>query len=523
MVVRIFFLLLSVVLNHASSGTQSFTRGSPDTRPLSILLVVPPFAGHVTPFLALGEELVQRGHNVTLVTAPSDLVLKGVEKFKLNLWSIGDGTISAKELTKRMQEASGKNTANNNLRMIVEVSVDFQRQVLTTIDNSAITSYDVMVGDGAFATFALCFSRKWRIPTIILWPSLSFHPLDLHAWPFPSLLTGYTDNLSFYQRLVNTISSQFSAFLVKYMFPDIFTFTEGLCNEVNTSFHQIIHSSDYLPQIFMTSIGFEFPRVLLPLTDYVGPIISRSQPKLPEDIEEWLDQKDPRSVVYVSMGSTAVLAKEKAEAIINGATQANFSVVWSLRKDNQDILELMNFDPDSVLIASWVPQVSILQHPSIHSAVMHGGLGGIQEALSCGIPIIVIPFAADQVDNAARVQYYQYGERISPEELTTPLVIQKLKLVDSDPYRKSLAKIQRVYKNDGGASRTADLIEFYSEVGYEHLVPAYAKYNWNWVEYYNLDVYSLQLLVVILASYCVCRLIRSCCSAILSKSKKKEE
>lgn len=521
--VRIFFLLLSVVLSDAYSGTTTCTGGSPDTRPLSILLVVPPYAGHVTPFLAVGEELVRRGHNVTLVTAASDLVLKGVEKFKFNLWSISDEIISAKELTQRMEEASGKNTASNNLRMLVEVSVHFQRSVLTTIDNSAITSFDIMVGDGAFATFALCFSRKWRMPTIILWPSLSFHPLDIHAWPFPSLLTGYTDNLSFYQRVVTTISSQFSVFLIKYRFHGIFTFTEGICNEANTSFHQVLHSSDYLPQIFMTSFGFEFPRVLLPLTEYVGPIISLSQPKLPEYIEEWLDQKGTKSVVYVSMGSTAVITKDKAEAIINGATQANFSVVWSLRKDNQGILELMNFDTESVLIASWVPQVSILQHPSIHSAVMHGGLGGIQEALSCGIPIIVIPFVADQTDNAVRVQYYQYGDRILPEELTTPLVIQKLKLIGSELYRKSLAKIQRIYKKDGGASRTADLLEFYSEIGYEHLVPAYAKYNWNWVEFYNIDVYSLQLLAVIVVSYCVCRLICSCCSAILSNSKKKED
>ena len=95
--------------------------------------------------------------------------------------------------------------------------------------------------------------------------------------------------------------------------------------------------------------------------------------------------------------------------IVNGAiyTQANFSVVWSLRKTNQHILEHMTFDLDNVLISDWLPQVTILRHPSIHSAVLHGGLGGIQEALSSGVPIVAVPFLFDQLENGVRVKVLQ--------------------------------------------------------------------------------------------------------------------
>lgn len=99
MVRILFFLLLSstaIQINYAYDGsrpvTDSLTRSN---RPLSVLLVAPSYAGHVTPFLDLGEELVGRGHNVTLVTGPSDLILMGVEKSKFNLWSIGDETVNA--------------------------------------------------------------------------------------------------------------------------------------------------------------------------------------------------------------------------------------------------------------------------------------------------------------------------------------------------------------------------------------------------------------------------------------------
>ena len=62
-------------------------------------------------------------------------------------------------------------------------------------------------------------------------------------------------------------------------------------------------------------------------------------------------------MVYVSMGSMVIITSEQAQMLISGATQAKLSVVWSLRKSNQHILQHMTYDPDSVLIAEWAPQV----------------------------------------------------------------------------------------------------------------------------------------------------------------------
>ena len=59
-------------------------------------------------------------------------------------------------------------------------------------------------------------------------------------------------------------------------------------------------------------------------------------------------------------------------------------------------------------------------------------------------------------------------------------------------------------------SRAADLLEFYSEVGYEHLIPSYVKYNWSWVEYYNVDIYILMALIVSVPSYLVYKLACRC-------------
>ena len=152
------------------------------------------------------------------------------------------------------------------------------------------------------------------------------------------------------------------------------------------------------------------------------------------------------------MGSTAILTGDEAQSIVSGAAEANLSVVWSLRKSNQAVLENLVYDSERVLVADWVPQLALLRHPSIHSALLHGGLGGVQEALSCGIPIVVVPFFGDQLDNAVRVQAHHYGTMIHRHQLTPELVSQSLRLFDSQLYRTSL---QRIYRKDGGASRAA--------------------------------------------------------------------
>ena len=493
-----------------------------ESLPLSILLVTIPYPGDVIPVLTLGEELVRRGHNVTLVTAPSDFIQREVERYHINLWSIGEGFSSVRDPS-ILQSVAGENRANTQLMKSFEIVMDFQRRVLKTIDNPAVTSFDIIVGDTLSFPCLMCLSRKWNIAGVYLSLSLPYILLDFHTWPFPAVQSGYTDNLTFIQRLVSTVNTKLTLCILKIYIFITSLFRRDFCKTVKISRGQLLHSADYHPQIITSSFGFGFPRVVTPLTDYVGPMISQSQPELPQDIAEWLHSRDCKSVVYMSMGSTGILTSEQAEMIINGATQANLSVVWSLRKSNQHILQHMTYDPDNVLIAEWVPQMTVLKDPRINSAILHGGMGGVQEALSCGVPILVIPFFFDQIDNAVRVQHYHYGEMVYLYELTAPVITQKLRLLGSQVYRKNVKMLQRIYKKDGGVSKAADLVEFYANVGYEHLVPSYAKYNWSWVEFYNMDVCFVLILAVVLPGYLLYRLVHRCLSSACSPPRIQKE
>lgn len=74
-----------------------------------------------------------------------------------------------------------------------------------------------------------------------------------------------------------------------------------------------------------------------------------------------------------------------------------------------------------------------------------------------------------------------------------------------------ISRLHYVYKLAGGVDAAADLVEYYCEVGYDHLVPAYAKYGWNWVTYYNIDVYTLVFVTGITILYLVYKLLSCLC------------
>jgi UDP:flavonoid glycosyltransferase YjiC (YdhE family) len=52
-------------------------------------------------------------------------------------------------------------------------------------------------------------------------------------------------------------------------------------------------------------------------------------------------------------------------------------------------------------------------------AIVHGGLGSVKEAVYQGVPMLVIPFAFDQMPNAERVAAHELGVAIRPCDVTS--------------------------------------------------------------------------------------------------------
>jgi hypothetical protein len=120
---------------------------------------------------------------------------------------------------------------------------------------------------------------------------------------------------------------------------------------------------------------------------------------------QWLDSKEPNSVIYVNFGSIAVISKQQFIEFGMGLAKSGHPFLWAIRPDmvigDSPIFppEFMKETKERGFIASWCPQEEVLSHPSIGGFITHCGWGSTIESISSGVPMLCWPSFGDQQTN----------------------------------------------------------------------------------------------------------------------------
>lgn len=138
-----------------------------------------------------------------------------------------------------------------------------------------------------------------------------------------------------------------------------------------------------------------------------GPLKSIGSNLWKEDTSclEWLDKKEPNSVVYVNYGSITVMNAKQLEEFAWGLANCNHPFLWIIRPDlvmgDSAMLqpEFLAQTKDRGLLASWCPQEQVLKHPSIGVFLTHCGWNSMLESICGGVPVICWPFFGEQQTN----------------------------------------------------------------------------------------------------------------------------
>ncbi|KAI7727025.1 hypothetical protein M8C21_007512, partial [Ambrosia artemisiifolia] len=126
---------------------------------------------------------------------------------------------------------------------------------------------------------------------------------------------------------------------------------------------------------------------------------------------QWLQSKEPNSVVYVNFGSIAVMSLQDLVEFGWGLVNSNHYYLWIVRENLIDgksaVLpqELEEAIKRRGFIASWCSQEEVLNHPSVGGFLTHGGWGSVIESLSAGaaVPMACWPFSYDQNVNCRQL------------------------------------------------------------------------------------------------------------------------
>nr|AFJ53003.1 UDP-glycosyltransferase 1 [Linum usitatissimum] len=123
---------------------------------------------------------------------------------------------------------------------------------------------------------------------------------------------------------------------------------------------------------------------------------------------QWLDSKEPDSVLYVNFGSITVMTPDQLIEFAWGLAKSGKSFLWVIRSDliSGNSTGTLSVPAEFVeetkgrgLLTGWCNQEQILKHPSVGGFLSHMGWNSTTESLSNGVPMICWPFIADQQTN----------------------------------------------------------------------------------------------------------------------------
>lgn len=133
-----------------------------------------------------------------------------------------------------------------------------------------------------------------------------------------------------------------------------------------------------------------------------------------QELQQYLDDSQ-QGVIYFSLGSnikSRLLEESKRKTIMETFSELPYNVLWKFENDT------LEGKPRNVRISKWLPQQDLLRHPNIKLFITQGGLQSLEEAVTRGIPLLVIPFMGDQFQNADRIERLGCGLQLNYKDLT---------------------------------------------------------------------------------------------------------
>jgi len=175
--------------------------------------------------------------------------------------------------------------------------------------------------------------------------------------------------------------------------------------------------------------------------EFVGPMIEPRPSDGDFPTEHYA--KSTKRRVYISMGSILGSMRNLGQSFYQPFFDAlgereDLEVVLSVgRKVDPADLDA----PKNFRVERFVPQLELLQHVDVF--VTHGGMNSANEALHCGVPLLVLPFFGDQPLVARRVEELGAGVVMDHSALTSSAVRANVERLLSEPqFRNGAAKIQ---------------------------------------------------------------------------------
>ncbi|MGO1384660.1 MAG: nucleotide disphospho-sugar-binding domain-containing protein [Arachnia sp.] len=186
---------------------------------------------------------------------------------------------------------------------------------------------------------------------------------------------------------------------------------------------------------------------LLPPHTFIGSAVRTEEPDT--EVEHWMKSSDA-PIVFVSLGSFLSVRSEVLARIAEALRGLHVRVALAHGSTAREALGAI---PPSWLVREVLPQVTLLARAAM--AVSHGGNNSVTEAMTVGVPMLLLPMSTDQFAGAAALEDAAFGEVLDPNAATPAELRQAAsRLLSLDPdVREKLDKLSRDLTIHPGAER----------------------------------------------------------------------
>jgi UDP:flavonoid glycosyltransferase YjiC (YdhE family) len=175
---------------------------------------------------------------------------------------------------------------------------------------------------------------------------------------------------------------------------------------------------------------------------------------LPPVLTRFLDAGPP-PLVFTLGTSAAMVAGPFYEHSVSAARRLGRRAVLILGKNPRNRLPSL---PEGVIALDYAPFSQLFPRGA---AVVHpGGIGTTGLAMQAGRPMLVVPHAHDQPDNAERLTRLGVARTVPPRRYAPARVAAELRrLLDDTPYSRRASEVRAAMRREDGVRAACDALE----------------------------------------------------------------
>ena len=265
-----------------------------------------------------------------------------------------------------------------------------------------------------------------------------FNPI-LH----PEIIFPFFENLTFLQRVRVVRYHAYYELYYKHVYNRIFDkLIKRHLGEIRFPVDQLNAIGEVLLVNVHPALGHVRP--VLPTTVQLGFMHIKEPKVIVEDKVKDFLESSTRPIIYMSLGSM-VKSSQMSEATLKVFKEAfaelPYDVMWKYEKEE------MKGKPDNVFAYPWFPQADLLAHERVKLFITQGGLKSTEESIDRGVPLIVIPFAFDQSANALRVQKLGIGVPLDISTINKEKLKATIEEVMTGNYTKNVKKLCEIVRD----------------------------------------------------------------------------